>query len=134
MDGFFAVRLVRSHVAAAARAAGCTVSGGRDTVRKHGGGIGPLGNRAENEAALAAALAAPPLAVDVAALVDVVALADVVRRRPRLGAIVTARVPWALRYVDEPRGRVAALWLLGEVARDVPEAPYALERLIDDHA
>ena len=62
------------------------------------------------------------------------ALADVVRRCPRLGAIVAARVPRALRYVDEPWGRVAALWLLGEVARDAPEAPYALERLIDDHA
>ena len=42
--------------AAALRRAGATVSGGVDIVRKHGGAVGPIGDRAENEAALADAM------------------------------------------------------------------------------
>jgi len=61
------------------------------------------------------------------------ALADVVRKHASLQDIVAHRLPRALRYISEPTGRASVIWLLGETGSQVKEAPYALEKLVDEY-
>lgn len=62
-----------------------------------------------------------------------IALTDVLRKHPNLKQIVAHRLPRALRFIDEPEGKAAIIWLLGEVADHVPETPYAIEKCIDSY-
>ncbi len=61
------------------------------------------------------------------------ALAGLVRRHPSIITAVSAPLPRALRYITEPAGTSAIIFLLGEYGDSISEAPYALERVIDSY-
>lgn len=61
------------------------------------------------------------------------ALAGLVRRHPGIITVVSAPLPRALRYITEPNGKANVIFLLGEYGESIPEAPYALERVIDSY-
>jgi len=60
-------------------------------------------------------------------------LSMVLRKHPHLKELTAHRLPRALRYIKEPSGKTAILFLLGEYADHVPGAPYAVEKLIDGY-
>jgi len=62
-----------------------------------------------------------------------IALADVIRKHSYLKEIICHRLPRALRYVKEPDGKAAVIWLLGECGDNVSDAPYAIEKVIDSY-
>ena len=37
-----------------------------------------------------------------------------------------------LRTIEEPLGKAAVVWMLGEYGQDIPDAPYLLETVIGD--
>lgn len=61
------------------------------------------------------------------------ALAGLVRRHPTIITVVSPPLPRALRYITEPMGKASVIFLLGECGESIPEAPYALERVIDSY-
>ena len=61
------------------------------------------------------------------------ALAGLVRRHPSIINVVSAPLPRALRYIAEPSGKSSVIVMLGEYGESIPEAPYALEKVIDSY-
>lgn len=61
------------------------------------------------------------------------ALSGLVRRHPDIITVVSAPLPRALRYINEPTGKASVIFLLGEYGESITEAPYALERVIDSY-
>merc|ERR1719253_189812 len=61
------------------------------------------------------------------------ALAGLVRCHPSIITVVSAPLPRAVRYITEPMGKASVIFLLGEYGESIPEAPYALERVIDTY-
>lgn len=61
------------------------------------------------------------------------ALAGLVRRHPNIISVVSAPLPRALRYITEPSGKSNVIVMLGEYGESIPEAPYALEKVIDSY-
>ena len=56
-----------------------------------------------------------------------------VRKHPDLKPVCCNSLVRTLRYVDEGEGKASIVWLLGECCDLVQDAPYALEKLIDDY-
>jgi len=56
-----------------------------------------------------------------------------IRKHPDLKPVCCNSLARALRYVDEGEGKASIIWLLGECCDLVQDAPYALEKLIDDY-
>jgi len=56
-----------------------------------------------------------------------------VRTHPDLKPVCCNSLARTLRYVDEGEGKASIIWLLGECCDLVQDAPYALEKLIDDY-
>jgi hypothetical protein len=56
-----------------------------------------------------------------------------VRKHPDLKSVCANSLARTLRYVDEGEGKSSIIWLLGECCDLVNDAPYALEKLIDDY-
>jgi len=56
-----------------------------------------------------------------------------VRKHPDLKPVCANSLARTLRYVDEGEGKSSIIWLLGECCDLVNDAPYALEKLIDDY-
>jgi len=61
------------------------------------------------------------------------ALALVLRKHPSLKDLITHRLPRALKYVTESKGKCAVLFLLAEFGDSISSAPYAIEKLIDSY-
>ena len=61
------------------------------------------------------------------------ALTNIVRKHPSLKTIVAPPLPRTLKYVTEPSGKASVIYLLGECGESIREAPYALEKLIDNY-
>eukprot|EP00562_Extubocellulus_spinifer_P002815 CAMPEP_0178486214 /NCGR_PEP_ID=MMETSP0696-20121128/8692_1 /TAXON_ID=265572 /ORGANISM="Extubocellulus spinifer, Strain CCMP396" /LENGTH=884 /DNA_ID=CAMNT_0020113871 /DNA_START=200 /DNA_END=2854 /DNA_ORIENTATION=+ len=61
------------------------------------------------------------------------ALVDVMRKHPDMMTLIAPPLPRAVKYVSEPKGKAALVHLLGECGEVVPEAPYSLEKLIDQY-
>eukprot|EP00559_Dactyliosolen_fragilissimus_P003996 CAMPEP_0184858358 /NCGR_PEP_ID=MMETSP0580-20130426/3480_1 /TAXON_ID=1118495 /ORGANISM="Dactyliosolen fragilissimus" /LENGTH=1088 /DNA_ID=CAMNT_0027354473 /DNA_START=179 /DNA_END=3445 /DNA_ORIENTATION=+ len=61
------------------------------------------------------------------------ALANIVRKHPSLKPLVSPPLPRALKYMKESAGKTSIVYLLGECGDIVPEAPYAIEKLIDSY-
>ena len=59
------------------------------------------------------------------------ALTLLVRKHAPLKPLVAPPLARSLKYVAEPAGKASVLYLLGECGDIVPQAPYALEKLID---
>ena len=62
-----------------------------------------------------------------------IALTSVLRKHPELKELAAPTLPRALKYVEEASGKTSIIYLLGECGEIVPEAPYALEKLIDTY-
>lgn len=60
-------------------------------------------------------------------------LKDVLRKHPSLGSMMIQPLPRAVRYVEDAQGKASVIWLLGELGDFVSDAPYALEKLIDNY-
>jgi len=56
-----------------------------------------------------------------------------VRKHPDLKPVCCKSLARTLRYVDEGEGKASIIWLLGECCDLVQDAPYALEKLVDDY-
>jgi len=56
-----------------------------------------------------------------------------VRKHPDLKPVCCNSLTRTLKYVDEGEGKASIIWLLGECCDLVQDAPYALEKLIDDY-
>ena len=56
-----------------------------------------------------------------------------VRKHPELKPVCCQSLARSLRYIEEGEGRASIIWLLGECCDIVQDAPYALEKLIDDY-
>lgn len=61
------------------------------------------------------------------------ALAALVRRYESIKPVISAPLPRALKYINEPTGKASIIFLLGECGADITEAPYALEKVIDSY-
>ncbi|KAL7518604.1 hypothetical protein ACHAWX_003418 [Stephanocyclus meneghinianus] len=62
-----------------------------------------------------------------------VSLASLVRRHPNITTVISAPLPRALKYITEPNGKAALIFLLGECGDSIVEAPYVLEKVIDSY-
>ena len=62
-----------------------------------------------------------------------VSLASLVRRHPSISAAISAPLPRALKYITEPSGKAAVIFLIGECGESITEAPYVLEKVIDSY-
>jgi AP-4 complex subunit beta-1 len=60
-------------------------------------------------------------------------LSHLLRKHPELKDAIAPPLPRTLRYIQEPRGKASIIYLLGECGDVVPEAPYTLEKLIDQY-
>jgi len=56
-----------------------------------------------------------------------------VRNHPELKPVCCNSLARTLRYVEEGEGKASIIWLLGECCDLVQDAPYALEKLIEDY-
>lgn len=56
-----------------------------------------------------------------------------IRKHPDLKSVACVSLSRTLRYVHEPSGKASIIWMLGECSELVPDAPYALEKLIDNY-
>ena len=56
-----------------------------------------------------------------------------VRKHASLKTLVSPPLVRSLKYVTEPAGKAAVIYLVGECGEIVTEAPYALEKLIDSY-
>mmetsp|Transcript_13781 Transcript_13781/g.28930 ORF Transcript_13781/g.28930 Transcript_13781/m.28930 type:complete len:837 (-) Transcript_13781:296-2806(-) len=56
-----------------------------------------------------------------------------VRKHPELKPVCCQSLARSLRYIEEGEGKASIIWLLGECCDIVQDAPYALEKLIDDY-
>jgi len=56
-----------------------------------------------------------------------------IRKHPDLKPVCCQSLARTLRYVEEGSGKASIIWLLGECCDIVQDAPYALEKLIDDY-
>ena len=61
------------------------------------------------------------------------ALAALVRRNESIKPLISAPLPRALKYINEPAGKASIIFLLGECGADITEAPYVLEKVIDSY-
>lgn len=61
------------------------------------------------------------------------ALTLMVRKHAELKPVASASLARTLKYVNEPSGKASIIFLLGECGDIIPEAPYALEKLIDNY-
>ena len=61
------------------------------------------------------------------------ALAALVRRNESIKPVISAPLPRALKYINEPAGKASIIFLLGECGADITEAPYVLEKVIDSY-
>lgn len=62
-----------------------------------------------------------------------VSLASLVRRHPSIASAISAPLPRALKYITEPGGKAALIFLIGECGESITEAPYVLEKVIDSY-
>jgi len=56
-----------------------------------------------------------------------------IRKHPDLKPVCSPSLARSLRYIEEGEGKASIIWMLGECCDLVNEAPYALEKLIDDY-
>jgi len=61
------------------------------------------------------------------------ALTLIVRKQPELKTLVAPPLVRSLKYISESSGKASIIYLLGECGEIVPEAPYAIEKLIDSY-
>ncbi len=61
------------------------------------------------------------------------ALTLMVRKHPELKGVCSMSLARTLRYVQEASGKASIIWLLGECCDILPDAPYALEKVIDSY-
>lgn len=62
----------------------------------------------------------------------VTALKDLMRKYPARCAGVMPAIHTTLRKIDEPVGKSAMVWMIGEFGEMMPEGPYVLEGIIDN--
>lgn len=63
-----------------------------------------------------------------------VALTLALRKHPtQLKELVSPPLVRSLKYMTDPTGKAAVIYLLGECGDKIPQAPYALEKLIDSY-
>jgi len=61
------------------------------------------------------------------------ALTLMIRKHPDLKPVASTSLVRTLKYVQEPAGKASIIFLLGECGDLVHDAPYALEKLIDNY-
>eukprot|EP00934_Nitzschia_sp_Nitz4_P004086 Nitzschia sp. Nitz4//scaffold246_size28974//20458//23101//NITZ4_008086-RA/size28974-snap-gene-0.4-mRNA-1//-1//CDS//3329543924//4076//frame0 len=61
------------------------------------------------------------------------ALTLMIRKHAELKPVAATSLVRTLKYVQEPSGKASILFLLGECGDIIPDAPYALEKLIDNY-
>eukprot|EP00536_Pseudo-nitzschia_multiseries_P010014 jgi/Psemu1/24751/gm1.24751_g len=61
------------------------------------------------------------------------ALTLMIRKHPDLKPVCSPNLARSLRYIEEGEGKASIIFLMGECCDIVQEAPYALEKLIDDY-
>ena len=54
------------------------------------------------------------------------------RLHPSKSNLVCPILPSALKFISDAQGRASIIWMLGEFGKEVNEAPYVLEKLIND--
>eukprot|EP00511_Aplanochytrium_stocchinoi_P005864 CAMPEP_0204838942 /NCGR_PEP_ID=MMETSP1346-20131115/32541_1 /ASSEMBLY_ACC=CAM_ASM_000771 /TAXON_ID=215587 /ORGANISM="Aplanochytrium stocchinoi, Strain GSBS06" /LENGTH=386 /DNA_ID=CAMNT_0051975317 /DNA_START=172 /DNA_END=1329 /DNA_ORIENTATION=- len=58
---------------------------------------------------------------------------DLLRKYPDRAADVLPALPRCLRKIEDPIGRAAVIFMLGEYAREMRQTPYLLENLIENY-
>ena len=61
------------------------------------------------------------------------ALTLMIRKHPELKPVAASSLSRTLKYVNESSGKASIIFLLGDCGDIIPEAPYALEKLIDNY-
>ena len=61
------------------------------------------------------------------------ALTLIVRKHPDLRPFASTSLARTIKYVSEPTGKASIIFLLGECGDIISQAPYALEKLIDNY-
>jgi vesicle coat complex subunit len=61
------------------------------------------------------------------------ALTLMIRKHPSLKTLIAPPLVRSLKFVTEPTGKAAVIYLLGECGEIVHETPYAIEKLIDSY-
>jgi AP-4 complex subunit beta-1 len=56
-----------------------------------------------------------------------------IRKHPDLKPVCSMSLARTLKYLNEPSGKASIIWLLAECSDVVNDAPYALEKLIDNY-
>jgi AP-4 complex subunit beta-1 len=56
-----------------------------------------------------------------------------IRTHPDLKAVCSMSLARTLKYLNEPSGKASIIWLLAECCDIINDAPYALEKLIDNY-
>ena len=60
-------------------------------------------------------------------------LANIVRIFPAMKAVVVPSLARCLRRVDHQEAKSSVIWMIGEYAEDIMEAPYMIEKIIDSY-
>lgn len=61
------------------------------------------------------------------------ALSLMIRKHAELKPVAATSLVRTLKYVQEPKGKASIIFMLGECGEIIQEAPYALEKLIDNY-
>lgn len=61
----------------------------------------------------------------------VVVLKDFLRKYPERSEDIVPALTRVLRAIEEPEGKAACVWMVGEYGETIEEAPYILEELVD---
>jgi len=64
----------------------------------------------------------------------VLVMKDLLRKYPERRMDVLPHLSRCLRKIDEPEGKAAVIWMVGEYGEELIEAPYMLEPLIDRYS
>ena len=73
------------------------------------------------------------LDVDYVQAEAVLVLMNLLRKYPERRGPMLDRTQRCLREAEEPAARAALIWLVGEYSREITEAPYMLEAIVDDY-
>ena len=71
------------------------------------------------------------LDVDYVKAETMVAMRDILRKYPTRAADVLPTLQRCLHSIEEPQGKAAVVWMIGEFGQIIDEGPYLLEALID---
>jgi len=62
-----------------------------------------------------------------------ISLKDIMRVHPSKSDLVYSILPSALKFIADSEGKASVIWMIGEFGESINEAPYVIEKLINDY-